>query len=86
MNEVLAHERAQMPADKLARMQQLEQADLFGWRSLGEGAVHRRVRSLSLGWGYFPFLFWRAPRLKLRPESKRANELGTLSGNVGIAR
>jgi proline iminopeptidase len=62
MNEVLAHERAQIPTDKLARMQQLEQAGLFGHGAPWEkGRYPGRVRSLSLGLGLFSFSVWGAP-------------------------
>ena len=62
MNEVLAREKAQMPPAKLARLNQLEQAGLFG---KGEAWEHGRYpaeyATLAWGPGYFPFLYGARP-------------------------
>lgn len=62
MNEVLAREKAQMPADKLARLNELEKAGLFG---KGEPWEHGRYpaeyATLAWGNGYFPFLYVARP-------------------------
>ncbi len=62
MNQVLAREKAQMPPDKLARLNQLEQAGLFGKGSAWEhGRYQPEYESLAWGDGYFPFLFGARP-------------------------
>jgi proline iminopeptidase len=62
MNEVLAREKAQMPPAKLARLNRLEQAGLFG---KGEAWEHGRYpaeyATLAWGPGYFPFLYGARP-------------------------
>jgi proline iminopeptidase len=62
MNEVLAREKAQMPADKLKRLNELEAAGLFG---KGEAWEHGRYpaeyAALAWGPGYFPFLYGARP-------------------------
>ena len=62
MNEVLAREKAQMPADKLKRLNELEAAGLYG---KGEAWEHGRYpaeyASLAWGPGYFPFLYGERP-------------------------
>jgi proline iminopeptidase len=62
MNEVLAREKAQMPPAKLARLNQLERAGLFG---KGEAWEHGRYpaeyATLAWGPGYFPFLYGARP-------------------------
>jgi proline iminopeptidase len=62
MNEVLAREKAQMPADKLKRLNELEAAGLFG---KGEAWEHGRYpaeyANLAWGPGYFPFLYGARP-------------------------
>ena len=71
MNEVLAREKAQMPPDKLARLNELEQAGLFGKGAPWEhGRYPAEYETLAWGWGYFPFPLRRAPRLQLRPRRK----------------
>jgi proline iminopeptidase len=55
MNAVLAREKAQMPADKLARLNELEAAGLFG-----KGAIWEH-ETLAWGDGYFPFLYGARP-------------------------
>jgi proline iminopeptidase len=62
MNEVLAREKAAMPADKLARLNQLEQAGLFGKGAPWEhGRYQPEYETLAWGWGYFPFLYGARP-------------------------
>ncbi len=62
MNQVLAQEKAQMPPAKLARLNELEQAGLFG---KGEPWEHGRYpaeyQNLAWGAGYFPFLYGARP-------------------------
>jgi proline iminopeptidase len=62
MNEVLAQEKAQMPLAKLTRLNELEQAGLFG---KGEPWEHGRYpaeyEQLAWGAGYFPFLYGARP-------------------------
>lgn len=62
MNEVLAREKAQMPADKLKRLNELEAAGLFG---KGEAWEHGRYpaeyAALAWGPGYYPFLYGARP-------------------------
>ncbi len=62
MNGVLAREKAQMPPAKLARLNELEQAGLFG---KGEAWEHGRYTTeyeiLAWGPGYFPFLYGARP-------------------------
>jgi proline iminopeptidase len=62
MNEVLAREKAQMPPEKLKRLDELEKAGLFG---KGEPWEHGRYpaeyATLAWGTGYFPFLYGARP-------------------------
>jgi proline iminopeptidase len=62
MNQVLAREKAQMPAGKLARLNQLEQAGLYGKGALWEhGRYPAEYETLAWGDGYFPFLYGARP-------------------------
>jgi proline iminopeptidase len=62
MNEVLAREKAAMPADKLARLNQLEQAGLFDKGAPWEhGRYSAEYETLAWGWGYFPYLYGARP-------------------------
>jgi proline iminopeptidase len=62
MNEVLAREKAQMPAAKLARLNELEAAGLFGKGELWEhGRYPAEYATLAWGPGYFPFLYGARP-------------------------
>jgi proline iminopeptidase len=62
MNEVLAREKAQMAPDKLARLNQLEAAGLFGKGAIWEhGRYPAEYETLAWGDGYFPFLFGARP-------------------------
>jgi proline iminopeptidase len=57
MNEVLAQEKAQMPPEKLRRLNELEQAGLFGKGEAWEhGRYTEEYEKLAWGPGYFPFL------------------------------
>jgi len=70
MNAVLAREKAAMPADKLKRLNELEQAGLFG---KGEAWEHGRYpaeyETLAWGPGYFPFLYGARPDSTYDPAS-----------------
>jgi proline iminopeptidase len=62
MNEVLAREKAQMPSKKLARLNQLEAAGLFGKGEAWEhGRYPEEYEKLAWGPGYFPFLYGARP-------------------------
>jgi proline iminopeptidase len=73
MNEVLAREKAQMPADKLKRLNELEQSGLFG---KGEAWEHGRYQAeysnLAWGPGYFPFLYGARPDSSYDPATGNA--------------
>ncbi len=62
MNEVLAREKARMPAKKLARLNQLESAGLFDKGETWEhGRYPEEYEKLAWGPGYFPFLYGARP-------------------------
>jgi proline iminopeptidase len=62
MNEVLAREKARMPPHKLARLNQLESAGLFGKGEAWErGRYLEEYEKLAWGPGYYPFLFGARP-------------------------
>ena len=62
MNAVLAREKAQMPPDKLARLNQLEAAGLFGKGAIWEHSRYQsEYETLAWGDGYFPFLYGARP-------------------------
>ena len=62
MNEVLAREKAQMPPDKLKRLNELESAGLFGKGETWErGRYPAEYAALAWGPGYFPFLYGARP-------------------------
>ena len=68
MNEVLAHEKAQMPPAKLARLNELEQAGLFGKGEIWEhGRYPAEYETLAWGDGYFPFLYGARPDANYDP-------------------
>jgi proline iminopeptidase len=73
MNEVLAREKAAMPADKLKRLNELEAAGLFG---KGESWEHGRYlaeyENLAWGPGYFPFLYGARPDSNYDPAAGNA--------------
>lgn len=68
MNEVLAREKAQMPPAQLARLNQLEQAGLFGKGEPWErGRYSAEYEKLAWGTGYFPFLYGARPDANYDP-------------------
>ena len=73
MNEVLAREKSKMPPAKLARLNELEQAGLFG---KGEAWEHGRYTAeyatLAWGPGYFPFLYGARPDSNYDPATGNA--------------
>jgi proline iminopeptidase len=73
MNAVLAHEKAQMPPAKLARLNELEQAGLFGKGEPWErGRYPAEYESLAWGTGYFPFLYGARPDANYDPATGNA--------------
>ena len=73
MNEVLAREKAQMPADRLARLNQLEAAGLFGKGAIWEhGRYPAEYETLAWGDGYFPFLYGARPDANYDPATGNA--------------
>ncbi|HEY1648887.1 MAG TPA: proline iminopeptidase-family hydrolase [Terracidiphilus sp.] len=73
MNEVLAREKAQMQPDKLARLNQLEQAGLFGKGAKWEhGRYPAEYETLAWGDGYFPFLYGARPDANYDPAQGNA--------------
>jgi len=73
MNEVLAREKAQMPPAKLARLNELEQAGLFGKGELWEhGRYTAEYETLAWGPGYFPFLYGARPDSTYDPAAGNA--------------
>jgi proline iminopeptidase len=73
MNAVLAREKAQMPPAKLARLNELEQAGLFGKGELWErGRYPAEYESLAWGTGYFPFLYGARPDSNYDPSAGNA--------------
>jgi proline iminopeptidase len=62
MNGVLAREKAQMPPEKLKRLNELEAAGLFGKGEVWEhGRYPEEYAKLAWGTGYFPFLYGARP-------------------------
>jgi len=73
MNKVLAREKAAMPADKLKRLNELEQAGLFGKGELWEhGRYPAEYANLAWGPGYFPFLYGARPDATYDPSAGNA--------------
>ncbi len=73
MNAVLAREKAQMPPDKLARLNQLEAAGLFGKGEIWEhGRYPAEYETLAWGDGYFPFLYGARPDASYDPATGNA--------------
>ncbi len=73
MNAVLAREKAQMPPEKLARLNQLEAAGLFGKGALWErGRYPAEYETLAWGDGYFPFLYGARPDSNYDPATGNA--------------
>jgi proline iminopeptidase len=70
MNEVLAREKAQMPAGKLKRLNELEAAGLYGKGEIWEhGRYLAEYANLAWGPGYFPFLYGARPDSTYDPAS-----------------
>jgi proline iminopeptidase len=68
MNEVLAREKAQMPADKLKRLNELEAAGLYGKGEAWEhGRYTNEYATLAWGNGYFPFIYGARPDANYDP-------------------
>ena len=75
MNDILAHERDQMPADKLARLLELEKAGLYGKGAIWErGRYSEEYEKLAWGDGYFPFLFGAHPDANYDPTTDNAGQ------------
>jgi proline iminopeptidase len=73
MNEVLAREKARMPPDKLARLNQLEAAGLYGKGAIWEhGRYTAEYETLAWGDGYFPFLYGARPDSTYDPATGNA--------------
>ena len=73
MNAVLAREKAAMPPAKLARLNELEAAGLFGKGELWErGRYLAEYETLAWGPGYFPFLFGARPDSNYDPAAGNA--------------
>jgi proline iminopeptidase len=73
MNEVLAREKARMPPDKLARLNQLEAAGLYGKGAIWEhGRYTAEYETLAWGDGYFPFLYGARPDSAYDPATGNA--------------
>jgi proline iminopeptidase len=73
MNEVLAREKAQMPSDKLKRLNELEAAGLFGKGEMWEhGRYTAEYENLAWGPGYFPFLYGARPDSTYEPAAGNA--------------
>jgi proline iminopeptidase len=73
MNEVLARQKAQMPPKKLARLNQLEAAGLFG---KGEPWEHGRYSSeynTLVAAGYFPFQYVARPDPSYDPSASNTS-------------
>ena len=84
MNEVLAREKAQMPPDKLARLNQLEQAGLFDKGALGNTAAIQMSTDTRLGRGYFPFLYGARPDANYDPPQGNAPSNWELYAKCGV--
>ena len=73
MNEVLAREKAAMPPEKLARLNQLEQSGLYGKGAIWErGRYPAEYETLAWGDGYFPFLYGARPDANYDPAQGNA--------------
>ena len=73
MNEVLAREKASMAPEKLARLNQLEQAGLYGKGAIWEHSRYpAEYETLAWGDGYFPFLYGARPDANYDPAQGNA--------------
>jgi proline iminopeptidase len=74
MNEVLAREKAQMPPEKLKRLNKLEAAGLFGKGEVWEhGRYPAEYAALAWGTGYFPFLYRARPDPNYDPQAQNTS-------------
>jgi len=70
MNAVLAREKAAMPPEKLARLNELEAAGLYGKGARWEhGRYPAEYETVAWGDGYFPFLYGARPDSNYDPAS-----------------
>jgi proline iminopeptidase len=70
MNKVLAEEKSSMPADALAKLNDLEKAGLFGkGKDWEKGRYPDDYAKLAWGDGYFPFLYQHRPDPNYDPVS-----------------
>jgi proline iminopeptidase len=73
MNEVLARMKAKLPPEKLALLEKLEKAGLFGKGEIWErGRYSSEYQKLAWGDGYFPFLFGAHPDSNYDPTNGTA--------------
>ncbi|MFZ0306348.1 MAG: proline iminopeptidase-family hydrolase [Terracidiphilus sp.] len=73
MNVVLAREKAALPPEKLARLNELEAAGLYGKGASWEhGRYPVEYETLAWGWGYFPFLYGARPDANYDPAQGNA--------------
>jgi proline iminopeptidase len=73
MNAVLAREKAALPAEKLARLNELEAAGLYGKGAKWEhGRYPAEYETLAWGDGYFPFLYGARPDANYDPAQGNA--------------
>jgi proline iminopeptidase len=73
MNEVLAHEKAQMAPDKLKRLNELEATGLYGNGEAWEhGRYTNEYATLAWGNGYFPFIYGARPDANYDPVAQLA--------------
>jgi proline iminopeptidase len=73
MNAVLAREKAAMPPEKLARLNELEAAGLYGKGAKWEhGRYPDEYETLAWGDGYFPFLYGARPSANYDPAQGNA--------------
>ncbi len=71
MNEVLAREKNAMPEDKRKRLEELEQAGLFGKGEVWEhGRYPAEYATLAWGYGYFPFVYGARPDPNYDPQGQ----------------
>jgi proline iminopeptidase len=70
MNKVLAEEKASMPPEALAKLEELEKAGLFGkGKDWEKGRYPDDYARLAWGDGYFPFLYQHRPDANYDPVS-----------------
>ena len=71
MNEVLAREKAHLPPEKLARLNELEKAGLYDKGAVWEhGRYPVEYATLAWGDGYFPFLYGARPDANYDPQAQ----------------